>query len=118
MQTTCFLPADTPKRVRFYAYYEPVGMVETYDNNGCDTWRAHVEIVAFMPESSYFENGWTCKPTYIMGNCDDTGGVATQQSWYFSGDFVTEDCLIDALDWLNSLTIEATFSWDPCECPP
>lgn len=46
----------------------------------------------------------------------------TPEAWVFHdndyGGEVSQDCLIESLEWLNSLTIVATMSYQPCECPP
>jgi hypothetical protein len=119
VQSTCFDFADSPKKVRFYVWYEPLEFSEEYDNNGCPTWRAYAWIIAKLYDSTYFENGARSIPTYVLGNCDDVGGTGTSPSWEpYNNTSVPEDCEIEWLDWLNGLTIVTTFAWDACECPP
>ena len=119
LQSACFLSGDSPKVARFHALYLPVAFVDNYDNNGCYTYKTYLWIYASLYNSSYFYNAARSIPSYIMGNCDDTGGAATPGTWFYPDSvYLPEDCRIDWLDWLNSLTVVTTFAWDACECPP
>ena len=120
VQSTCFSVGDTPKRARLFARYRPDEDAETIDLNGCFTRRVFARLSVSFPESSFvLESTTVLIFQYDIGlNCSDTGGTGIAGEWSFDAAALPEDCYIEYLDWLNSLTIEATFSWDPCECPP
>jgi hypothetical protein len=119
IQSSCFEPSNSPKVARFHALYVPAGFVDVDYSTGCETWKTYLWIYASLHNSSYFYNAARSIPSYIMGNCDDTGGAAIPGTWFYpDAVYLPEDCRIDWLDWLNSLTVVTTFAWDACECPP
>jgi hypothetical protein len=119
VMSTCFLVSDSPKRAAFHITYGPSGDSESIDVGGCYTYRVVGRLTAAFPESSYSENASSVRFTYdIALNCDDTGGTAVLGSWSFDDTTLPEDCYIEYLEWLDSLEIIASFSWDPCTCPP
>jgi hypothetical protein len=118
VQSTCFFISDSPKVLRVRAFFL-LDEAVTVDINGCFTTEVSIRIEASLHASSY-ENNFRTTATYLIGlNCTDTGGTATQSSlWEFVEGSVPEDCMIEAMEFLDSLDIVTTVSWDACECPP
>jgi hypothetical protein len=122
--SACFLPSDTVKQARFTYEYIPAEFAEdVLDANNCDASR----VFAYINVSLRFINGectyrFRCKVSRVTGECSETGGAADVGSWYAvdsdCGGGIPEDCRIEMLDWLSTLSVSASFSYAACECPP
>ena len=125
IQSACFAPSDSPKRAGIYGWFNVGEYDDGFEISGCYTRQLYLWLWVVLPESYYYgpnNSLLSYKPTYTIAlNCTDTGGAATPPaSWTTYGSDISpdEDCRIELLDWLNSLTIVTTFSFDACECPP
>lgn len=124
VRSTCFQISDTVKRARFTYDYDTASYTETgQDASGC--W--FIRVYAYLEMRLEFP-GNECTYSFFLklsrdtGDCSDTGGAATWSSWQAGGNDcaggIPEDCQIEALDWLSTLTIAASFSYSACTCPP
>jgi hypothetical protein len=109
--------------VRFGYEYIPGEFTEDDDTSGCWVRRVYATLFAFLQFS-----GGECTYSFRKkvfrdtGECSDTGGSASQLAWEVNGNDcaagVPEDCRIEMLDWLATLSVSASFSYAVCECPP
>lgn len=124
VRSTCFAITDSLKRARFTYDYNTASYTETgQDASGC--W--FVRVYAYL-EMRLELSGNECTYRFFLklsrdtGDCSDTGGAATWSLWQAGdndcGFSIPEDCQIEALDWLSTLTVAASFSYPACQCPP
>ena len=128
VQSKCFDVGTSPKRIAFRAsYFLDSEDVET----PCLNPRTYAYITASIDDPNIIYSTMTTYPKYVLGGCDDTGGVAgiymryNDTTEYSSATwtnaeaiYLYEDCEIEYRDWLAGLTVVSTFAWDACECPP
>ena len=124
VRTTCFLVSDTVK-LSFFSYeYIPEEFVENaYDENDCLLLGVYANLFCRLSTI----NGectftFRLQATRTTGSCSDTGGPGVLSSWEVVGSDcaggVPEDCAIETLDWLSTLSVSASFAYAECECPP
>ena len=124
VRLSCFNVGDTTKRGRFTYSYDPEYMTETdQDESGCWFVRVYAVLqmnLEFVGNECTFT--FSLRVSRVTGECSDTGGSALASSWEVVGNDcaggVPEDCVIETLDWLSTLSISASFSYSACECPP
>jgi hypothetical protein len=128
VQSTCFDVGTSPKRIAFRASY----FLDAEDaETPCLNPRTYAYITASIDDPNIIYSTMTTYPKYVLGGCDDTGGVASiymrynDTTEYSSATwtnaeaiYLYEDCEIEYRDWLAGLTVVSTFAWDACECPP
>jgi len=124
VRTACFAINDTVKRATFSYRYIPVEFSRVvYDSNGCLAYEVYATLFCRLccsgGECTY---SFRLNAARVTGSCSDTGGAATLSSWEVVGNNcaggVPEDCAIETLDWLSTLSVAASFSYPECECPP
>jgi hypothetical protein len=124
VRTACFAINDTFKRATFsYEYLPEEFLRNVFDANGCDAYAVYAKLYCKLCCS-----GGECTYTFsleasrVTGECSDTGGAGVLSSWQVVGNNcaggVPEDCAIETLDWLATLSVSASFSYAACECPP
>ena len=124
VRSVCFQLSDSLKRARFIYDYDPAYMAVTdQDGSGCWFVRVYARLkmnLEFAGNACTFSFGLTV--SRVTGECSDTGGSALVSSWEVIGNDcaggVPEDCTIETLDWLSTLTVSASFAYAECECPP
>lgn len=124
VRSACFLVSDTVRQARFWYEYLAGSFTEdVVDENGCNATQVYANLFMQLRFISG-ECTYTFKvvPYRTTGACSDTGGDAVVPSWVAVGSDcgggIPEDCRIEALDWLSTLTVAASFSYSACECPP
>jgi hypothetical protein len=108
-------------RAGFLAQFDQYYRTGVYVD-GCLTQQIYLYLHVYLPDSGYYNDRLRrFIPTYIIPlNCSDVGGTATPaDAWTDAASVgIEEDCFIALMDWLETLTVVTTFSFDPCECPP
>ncbi len=119
--TTCGMTGAI-KRARFGYEYISGEFSEDDDTSGCFVRRVYAYLYARLEFSGECTYEFRLRVHRNTGECTDTGGTAVVGAWAAyqntCGFAIPEDCVIDALDWLSTLSVSASFSYAACECPP
>ena len=124
VRTACFLVNDAVKLSFFSYQYIPYEYWQIiYGENDCISLGVYANLFCRLSAiSGECTFTFALQATRTTGSCSDTGGPGVLSSWEAVGSDcnggIPEDCVIETLDWLSTVTVSASFAYAECECPP